>query len=258
MVTPTYILPEVIKDKGEHPGDFEGPLDLILSMLARDKIAIRDIRISLILEQYFEYLSNMERMDIEVTSEFVAMAAHLVYLKTQEMLQEETGEELSELEQFMRALEERQSAERFGALKTVFPALAERYERASGSYTRYPEPLEKGKREYKHDKNDLIAAMRGLSEASGIRKRAESKIADVVPRPEISVETKISQIMRALSGARETTLKDLFRLSRNRSEIVATFLAVLELCRRSSVRVFGRRSDYRIVLGDKDRSGADE
>ena len=74
MVTPTYILPEVIKDKGEHPGDFEGPLDLILSMLARDKIAIRDIRISLILEQYFEYLSNMERMDIEVTSEFVAMA----------------------------------------------------------------------------------------------------------------------------------------------------------------------------------------
>ena len=117
--------------------------------------------------------------------------------------------------------------------------------------------LEKGKREYSTIRTTLSQPC-GLIGGLRIRKRAESKIADVVPRPEISVETKISQIMRALSGARETTLKDLFRLSRNRSAIVATFLAVLELCRRSSVRVFGRRSDYRIVLGDKDRSGADE
>ncbi len=252
MLSPTYILPEVMKDKDEQLGDFEGPLDLILTLLAKDKIAIRDIRISLILEQYLEYLSNMERMDIEVTSEFIAMAAHLVYLKTRELLQDEGREEYDELEQFMRALEQRQNAEQFAALRAVFPVLAEGYERASGSYTRFPEPLEKGKNVYRHDGNDLLAAMRVLSELSVSLKSAASDIADIVPKPEFSVERKISQILGALEGARETSLKELLLLSKNRSEIVATFLAVLELCSRSEVRILGRRTDYRIVIGEKD------
>ena len=101
---PTYFLEGVIHDKSEM-ADFEGPLSLILLLLSKNKIEIRDIKISEILDQYLEYLNAMEKLDLEIASEFVQMASYLLYIKTRMLLTEE--KEVTELEQLIASLEQR-------------------------------------------------------------------------------------------------------------------------------------------------------
>lgn len=78
MSEPTYHLSHVVKSKNAEPEDFSGPLDVILLLLSKNKIEIRDIQISIILEQYLAYLEERKQMDLEVASEFISMASHLV------------------------------------------------------------------------------------------------------------------------------------------------------------------------------------
>ena len=79
MEDPTFHLEGVVKNR-EEMQDFEGPLSLILMLLSKNKIEIRDIKISEILDQYLEYLQKMESMDLEIASEFVQMASYLLYI----------------------------------------------------------------------------------------------------------------------------------------------------------------------------------
>ena len=87
--------------------DFDGPLDLILHLLSKNKIEIRDIQITLLLDQYLDWMARREQLNLEVASEFVTMAAHLVYIKTRMLLSIDDEEAMSEMEQLMAALEER-------------------------------------------------------------------------------------------------------------------------------------------------------
>ena len=80
-----YHLPGVVKSSSGET-DFDGPLSLILMLLSKNKIEIRDINISQILEQYMAYLEQMQAMDLEVASEFIQMASHLLYIKTKMLL----------------------------------------------------------------------------------------------------------------------------------------------------------------------------
>ena len=101
---PTYHLEGVIRSK-EEMADFEGPLNLILMLLGKNKIEIRDISISEISEQYLAYLDEMKSMDLEVASEFVQMAAHLLYIKSKMLLTSEE-EPPDELELLIASLEQ--------------------------------------------------------------------------------------------------------------------------------------------------------
>jgi len=83
---PTYRLTGVVRTSQEQPEDFEGPLDLILHLIAKHRIEIRDIKISELLSQYLAWISQMKRMDLEIASEFIAMASHLVYIKSRMLL----------------------------------------------------------------------------------------------------------------------------------------------------------------------------
>ena len=94
MENPSFYLEGVVREKNELQ-DFEGPLSLILMLLSKNKIEIRDIKISDILDQYLEYLDQMQKLDLEIASEFVQMASHLLYIKTKTLLTQE--EEVSEL-----------------------------------------------------------------------------------------------------------------------------------------------------------------
>ena len=93
MDDPIFKLEKVVQTRGDEPlEDFEGPLDLILYLLSKNKIEIQDIPIALILEQYQAYLEKRKRMDLEVASEFITMAAHLMYIKTRMLLSLEDEE----------------------------------------------------------------------------------------------------------------------------------------------------------------------
>ena len=112
MDNPIFKLEKVVQPRsGESLEDFEGPLDLILFLLSKNKIEIQDIPIALILDQYLAYLEQRQRMDLEVASEFVTMAAHLMYIKTRMLLSIEDEEAQSEMDELIRSLEERQRSE---------------------------------------------------------------------------------------------------------------------------------------------------
>ena len=85
--SPVYKLESVVHNRtAEELEDFEGPLDLILFLLSKNKIEIQDIPIALILEQYLAYLEQRREMDLEIASEFITMAAHLMFIKTRMLL----------------------------------------------------------------------------------------------------------------------------------------------------------------------------
>lgn len=259
MQPPTYTLEKVVKSKNEELGDFEGPLDLILALLAKNKIEIRDIKISLILEQYMAHLAKMQERDLNVASEFVQMASYLVYLKTKELLEEKTEEELSEMELFMQMLEKRQNEEQFALVKKLLPEIEEGYAAASDSFIRPGEKLEKD-RSYKftHEASELMEAFLAIASAESAQKFAASSVANVVPKPVYPVEKKIDSIRARLIGKKKTSLRALFMESGSRSEVVALFLAVLELCRRGDLRVAGGSGDCTLTLREKDGEKADD
>ena len=106
MDSPIYHLEGVVKAKTEDMEDFVGPLDLILHLLSKNKMEIKDIQISLILDQYLAWMAARKEMDLEVASEFVTMASQLVYIKTRMLLSIHDEEALSEMEQLIASLEE--------------------------------------------------------------------------------------------------------------------------------------------------------
>lgn len=120
MDHPIFKLEKVVQPKtGETLEDFEGPLDLILFLLNKNKIEIQDIPIALILDQYLAYLEQRKQMDLEVASEFVTMAAHLMYIKTRMLLSIEDEEAQSEMDALIQSLAERQRGDAYARIRKL-------------------------------------------------------------------------------------------------------------------------------------------
>ena len=103
MENPVFKLEKVVRSREEEIQVFEGPLDLILFLLGKNKMEIQDISISLICDQYIAWLEQRQKMDLEVASEFVTMASHLVYIKTRMLLSIEDEEAQSEMDALKKA-----------------------------------------------------------------------------------------------------------------------------------------------------------
>ena len=115
--------------------DFDGPLTLILELLRKNKIEIRDIKIADILDQYLEYLDRMQKMDLEIASEFVRMASYLLMIKTKMMLFGEKSE-ISELDELISSLEKLQAKDYFESVNAVIPELEGRLREGLQLYER--------------------------------------------------------------------------------------------------------------------------
>lgn len=234
MDNPIFKLEKVVQPRsGESLEDFEGPLDLILFLLSKNKIEIQDIPIALILDQYLAYLEQRQRMDLEVASEFVTMAAHLMYIKTRMLLSIEDEEAQSEMDELIRSLEERQRSECYLKIKQLTQKLGPMSEFGRSILTRTPEPMERGKvYEYSQDPADLVIALQEMLDRRGQSDEPNLQAFDeIVRREPYSVEKKSTEILDRLRRGGITRFLLLFRGSRTRSELVATFMAVLELCK---------------------------
>ena len=233
---PTYHLEGVIRTK-EDMEDFEGPLTLILMLLSRNKIEIRDIRISEILEQYLAYLDEMKSMDLEIASEFIQMASYLLYIKTK-MLLTSDEEEVSELELLLASLEQMKARNAYHTIQSVTPALLKASQEGVRYHAKQPEPLPGRKTyQYRHESWELLKAVAEVTRRS--RTTADERDAEeqaerrrrMIPRRIVyNVRDKSREIIRRLGSFGRLTLRELYLLSRSRSEVVATFLSVLELC----------------------------
>ena len=248
MDGPVYKLQNVVHSR-EGMEDFEGPLDLILYLLAKNKIEIADIPIALILDQYLEYLERRQRMDLEVASEFITMAAQLMFIKTRMLLSIEDEEAQSEMDLLIKSLEERRSGENYARIKAVTGQLGTMGEFGRSVFLRGPETVKQGKvYEYDHQPEELIAAMGEILERG--QRRAPPPMSSFEPlirQEPYPVASKAGEILGRLKRLGITSFRLLFKGSRSRSEVVATFLAVLELCRKRMIRLAGSASDCTVT-----------
>ena len=238
MAQPHYRLEGIVHTRTEEMEDFEGPLDVIFLLLSKNKIEIQDVSITAILEQYLAYLDEMKRLDMEIASEFISMASHLMLIKTKMLLsaaeQQEAEEELDVLRQ---SLIERQRKEAMEGIRQAITILEPRNEIGRCMFVKDPEPLRKDKTyRYKHDPVDLLKALDTIAERSARQLPPPTmNFMGIVGKEPYPVTRKAGEVMRQLLLRGIERLKNLFRGNRSRSEIVATFLAILELCKTNTV-----------------------
>lgn len=238
MDYPHYHLEGIVHTKTELMEDFEGPLDVILLLLSKNKIEIQDVSISAILEQYLAYLDEMKRLDMEIASEFITMASHLMLIKTKMLLsaaeQQEAEDELDVLRQ---SLLERRRKEAMEQIRLAVTQLEPRNEIGRCMFLKEPEPLPKQKGyRYKHTPADLLKALDTITERSQNQLPPPTlNFRGIVAREPYPVARKSGEVLRQLILRGVERLRNLFRGNRSRSEIVATFLAILELCKTNSV-----------------------
>ncbi len=249
MEVPVYHLDKVVKVRQEDMEDFDGPLDLILHLLSKNKIEIRDIQISVLLDQYMEWMDRRRELDLEVASEFVTMAAHLVYIKTRMLLSIEDEVALSEMEELMAALEEHKSQETYLKIKEAAGPLGQRYEFGRDYLTKQPEPIQADRTyRYVHDKEDVKAALLSMLARIGNRMPPPVRAFEgIVGREPYPVADKARSILERLVQFGVARFRALFRTSRSRSEVVATFLAILELCRANRIHLAGTAEDCTVT-----------
>ena len=238
MSEPQYRLEGIVHTKSENMEDFEGPLDVIFLLLSKNKIEIQDVSITAILEQYLAYLEEMKRLDMEIASEFISMASHLMLIKTKMLLSAaEQAEAESELDLLRQGLIERRRKEAMEQIRIAVSQLEPRNEIGRCLFTKEPEPLprQKGYR-YKHSLVDLLRALDLIAERNQRQLPPSTmNFKGIVAKEPYPVTKKAGQVLRQLLLRGMERLKNLFRGSRSRSEIVATFLAILELCKTNSV-----------------------
>lgn len=246
MDNPIFKLESVVHERSaEALQDFEGPLDLILFLLSKNKIEIQDIPIALILEQYLAYLEERRQLDLDIASDFITMAAHLMYIKTRMLLSIEDEEAQSEMDELIASLKERQQKDTYMRIRTLTETLGPMGEFGRSIMTRNPEPMQHGKiYEYDHEKADLILAMQSvLDRGERMAPPPSAAFSEIVKREPYPVADKAGEIVKRLKHFGMTRFLLLFKGARSRSEIVATFIAVLELCRARVIRLVGSDTD---------------
>ena len=238
MAEPQYRLEGIVHTKSEQMEDFEGPLDVILELLSKNKIEIQDVSITAILEQYLNYLEEMKRLDMEIASEFITMASHLMLIKTKMLLSAaEQAEAESELDLIRKSLMERKRKEAMDQLRLAITELEPRNEIGRNLFTKEPEPLkrEQGYR-YKHDVRDLLRALDMIAERSQRQlPPPTANFQGIVGKEPYPIGKKTGEVLRQLVLRGVERMKNLFRGNKSRSEVVATFLAILDLCKTNAV-----------------------
>ena len=252
---PSYHLEGIVHSRDELE-DFTGPLDLILMLLAKDKIEIRDIRISDLLDQYLAYLQKMQEMNLEIASEFVQMASHLMYIKTKMLLTEE--KEPSELEVLVSALEQLKNRDAMTAVREIAPEIGRLTEKGMRMHTRGALPLPERPYDYHHTPDELLSALTQilLKGAGETQPEENDQLRRAAPKPIVfSVHEKSDQLISLLRENSTMTLSAMFGVCQNRSELVATFLSVLELCSDGQIYITERNSNFDVSFALTDTEG---
>ena len=217
-----------------HLEAFEGPLDLLLHLIAKNKINIYDIPIAEILEQYLSYIDNMKQMDLDVASDFIAMAAQLMLIKSKMLLPRYEDEE--EEDPRARLVEMLLEYQRIKEMSGFF---SERGEIGRDTFVKPPEPLSPVREyRYQHERADLVRAVKEMFAGSGRKLPPPvDSFVGIVGTENIPVGTKVREILKRFYHEPDVDFMSLILHAKSRSEIVAYFLAVLELSKNRRILI---------------------
>ena len=215
---------------------FEGPLDLLLHLIKQNKIDIYDIPISVITKQYLEYIELMKELNLDIASEFLVMAATLIYIKSRMLLPQD--ETISHEEQEDPRAELVQRLLEYQAYKEASAVFRERENIWLNAFSR---PSTDNKVTLDPDLHlfdinlfDLIGALKK------ILSKAPQEIIKIV-RETLTVKDRIAMILDKMEYEHITKFEDLFKEDKTKLQIIVTFLALLEILRLGLVRAYQDR-----------------
>lgn len=222
---------------------FEGPFDLLFHLIEKNEIDIYDIPINDITEQYLHYIYEMEKLDLDITSEFLVMAATLIEIKSKMLLPKDVfideGIEIEDIDprdELVRRLLEYKK----------YKAITEEFKKREGLYNRI---YFKAKEEiifesHDHDKildnleiNDLINAFNKLLKDTSKKIQDPNYNLREIEREPVSIEDKLVDILNILNHKKKITFQSIFTSAADKLEVVVTFLALLELMKVKKIKV---------------------
>lgn len=215
--------------------NFEGPLDLLLHLIKKSEINIYDIPIALIARQYLDYLEAMKELNLAVAGEFLVMAATLLQIKSKMLLPvDETVEDEEDgpdpREELVRRLLE------YKKFKEAARQLDSQERMWREIYSRTPAPREELESDDQSLDNvglfDLVDALQGI-----LNRNPGRTLLEIIP-DNLTVRDRMNAILEALEGQESVSFASLFEASCHRMVIIVTFLALLELIRLRTARVF--------------------
>lgn len=223
---------------------FEGPLDLLLALIAKNKLNIYDIPIAELLEQYTEQIALMREENMDVASEFLEMAARLVQIKSASLLPRREEEEDPRLELTGQLLEYQQC-------KEVASALGLRH--TSDRLVRETEkiPMDYSYKRVHETREILSALVSAWGKGKSLLPPKPESFSALVSRKIVSVASQVVSVLRRLWKKKRLSYGELFAGKRDRSERVAAFLAVLELVKSHRIRVEGEGDGAQVRLIDR-------
>jgi len=211
--------------------NFEGPLDLLLNLITRNRMTLLDVRLSLIIDQYLDFIGSIGPEQLDPASEFIEMAARLVYMKSVALLpRKEESEELRK-ELIGQLVEYRLAKEAAAKLRYM----------QEGLFFIVRETLDmEFNEEYKgvHDKELLLLAIKLLTgRVTAFGEVGMETFEEIVTAPVVSVSSRVIYIMRSLRKGLIKNVGELFEKIKVKSEAVATFLGLLELINAKRITV---------------------
>ncbi len=218
---------------------FEGPLDLCLSLIQKNKMKIEDIQISVLCDQYMEYINTAQEMDIELSSDFLLTASELMLIKSKMLLPRNEEEEEDPRMALAAAMMEYQRAK-------------EAAELLRDMYAEYGLRMGKDTDEISVDKTyvadhsaSLLSAalVRIMSEVRVTDEEAKEKFKPLLNKKTVSVAAIVENLANRLRSERKVRLHGFFRSAESRAEIVTMFLALLELLKSGVLLLLDESSE---------------
>lgn len=223
--------------------NFEGPLDLLLHLIKKNKLNIYDIQISELLAQYMTHIDKMKEQNMDISSEFLEMAARLVYIKTAFLLPKHEEAEVLKQELTGQLLEYKQCQEmaKFMASNMNFDFISRNPEKISFDMTY----------SMKHSAFDLLKAyIDSVGKKNQKLPPSRESFSGIVSRKIVSVFSKVIFILRKLKKLNVVNYNLLFSQSESKSDMVATFLAVLELIKGKRITLDDENEKIKLLDGD--------
>ena len=229
--------------------DFEGPLDLLLHLIKKDNISIFDISIKKITEQYLEYINKMKAEKLDITSEYLVMAAELIELKSKMLLPNKTEDIEEEIEEETNNLINRLvEYEKYKNMTSTFKELEGIRKEI---YTRNSEEILKYKNtndiDYEIDINDLVNAFQNFLKEQEYSKPLSTKIT----KKEYSVSERCSEIRKKIKKKKKINFKELFDII-SKEYVVVTFLAILSMAKKGEILINQDKNFKEILIEAKE------
>ena len=238
--------------------DFEGPFDLLLHLIRKHQMDIYNIEIYEITSQYLDYLNQMKTMDLEITSEFIVIAATLIEIKSKKLLPKiKVAEEIEEdiEKKLMDRLIE------YKKIKNVSLFFREIYKDSGELYTKKPEIIEEIKDDSKNEdilKNttliELYNTYNNLIENYSLKQNKNTLIEKKIFLDKYKVEDKMEELFKDLSDNKVIKFQDVIQRSESKLESIVTFLALLELIKLKMVQAFQDNNFSEILIKRRNSS----